>query len=81
MRFKYTPINTITVSQKESHNVEKLTTEQSLGTCTQWFKFREVRLSALIFYDICHTNMHSPSVTLIRGIMHYVPNIETPAIM
>lgn len=71
-------LRTITVSHEESHNVEKLTREQSL--CTQWFQFREGRLTASKFYDICHTNVQRPSVSLIKGIMHYVPNIETPAI-
>ena len=71
-------LQNITVSQEESTNVEELTRNQSLST--KWFKYREGRLTASNFYDICHTNIQRPSVSLIKRIMQYVPSIDTPAI-
>lgn len=70
-------LQNITVNQEESINVEELTRNQSLST--KWYKYREGRLTASNFYDICHTSMQRPSVSLIKRIMQYVPSIDTPA--
>ncbi|XP_061190608.1 uncharacterized protein LOC133198543 [Saccostrea echinata] len=71
-------LQNITINQEESINVEELTRNQSLST--KWYKYREGRLTASNFYDICHTNVQRPSVSLIKRIMQYFPNIDTPAI-
>ena len=51
-------LQNITVNKEESTNVEELTRNQSLST--KWYKYREDRLAASHFYDICHTS--TPSV-------------------
>ena len=71
-------LQNITVNQEESTNVEELTRNQS--SSTKWYKYKEGRLTASNFYDICHTSIQRPSVSLIKRIMQYVPSIDTPSI-
>ena len=71
-------LQNITVNQEESTNVEELIRKQSMFN--KWYKYREGRLTASNFYDIFHTNIHRPSVSLIKRIMQFVPSIDTPVI-
>lgn len=68
----------IHVTLEEATHLEKLTRKQSL--CTQWHTHWAGRLTASNFYDIGHTSPQTPSATVIRRTMDYLPIVQTAAI-
>lgn len=61
----------IHVTLEEATHLEKLTRKQSL--CTQWHTHLAGRPTSSNFYDICHTSPQTPSATVIRRTMTYLP--------
>ena len=60
--------NNISVTEKQSKNVESITKKQSKSK--QWFRFRTGRITASVMKDVCRTSVDKPAQSLIKKICY-----------
>lgn len=67
----------LTVTAEQAKNLEKATKSQSKSGL--WHEYRAGRLTTSLFYDIIHTNIDSPSVSLLKKVMNYETSFSCAA--
>lgn len=67
----------LTVTAEQAKNLEKATKNQSKSGL--WHEYRAGRLTTSLFYDITHTNIGSPSVSLLQKVMNYEASFSSAA--
>ena len=56
------------VSEEQVSRLEELTRGQAKNR--QWFKYRAGRITASQLHQVCHTNPHQPSLSLVRRVCY-----------
>lgn len=67
------------ISEQAVCSIERRTRNQALSTT--WFSYRTGRVTASTLYDVCHTRMQAPSLSLIKRMCHAQRNkLAVPAV-
>ncbi|XP_064487680.1 uncharacterized protein LOC135399876 [Ornithodoros turicata] len=70
---------TLTINDKAIRTIEKMTRNQAKSA--HWFTFRMGRVTASSLYDVCHTQLGYPSMSLIKKICSSQSDkVSTPAL-
>lgn len=59
---------TMRVNEKAQRSIEERTRKQSMSV--KWYAYRTGRITASTLYDVCHTRIEAPSLSLVKKICY-----------
>lgn len=67
--------DSLVITEQACESIESRTRSQALSA--NWFAYRTGRVTASKLYDVCHTRLESPSVSLLKSIC--MPHADKPS--